>query len=250
MRYIDCMMVRFIFFAAAAMLISTLPASTESLQTGVENTYTPSGSGVFNNVRGFVYVPLGSITAGAAVSRADRGDWWQWKTEAAAVWVWGGPLYSEARYGISLDSDSIAAHHGYMDIFYEQASYYLTASLRGQVHPEPDAVVSMGGAYYGWVSNRLNLRLYAASDPVSVSAAAWHTVQVTDKLKLQAGGSLSLADDQDLPLSGSLSAGPGIRIGSRWKLSYQLRQEFPTNRERTTHHQLSLTGSVPLRREE
>lgn len=244
-------------FSAARVLVpicivlcgSVLPVYSRSINFGIENRYTSAPAGLYNDVRGFVYAPAGPVTAGFSLARSDRGDWSRWMAEGGAVWVWSGPFYSEARYGLSLDSDKTLSHHAYMDLFYEQASYYLTGSVRGRAaSDEWSVVLSFGGAYFGTARNLLNSRLYYSldSDTAKVSIAFWNRCQLLPQLFLHSGvsGGTNLSDFSDY--EAGLSAGLSWLFSSQWRIGYQFKQDFPYVADgRTSHHEVFITAAVP-----
>ncbi|GAB6090605.1 hypothetical protein [Spirochaeta dissipatitropha] len=236
--------------AFLVLCVSVLPVYSRSINFGIENRYTPAPEGFYNDVRGFVYAPAGPLTAGLALTRSDRGDWSRWMAEGGAVWVWGGPFYSEARYGLSLDSADILSHHAYMDLFFEQASYYLTGSVRGRAASDAWSVtLSFGGAYFGFARNLLNSRVYYAQDPdnTTVSLAFWNRYRLLPRLDLHNGASVGTNLSDFLDYDASMSAGLSWLFTPNWRAGYQFKQDFPyVAGGRTSHHELFITASVAL----
>lgn len=213
-----------------------------------------------NDLQSFVYVPFGAAQGSLTLTRRDRGDYTQHIGELGAVWVWGGPFYSEARVGLGTDTDDITSQHGYFDLFYEQAQWYATGFVRGAnalgESEQWNYLTSLGFAWYGYPGLQIVQRLYHGGDSDgerSISAATRAEYDLTARIVGLAGGSIGVRfedgfDVDSAGLQGALNAGVGYRFGDRWRAEYRFEQRFPVAESRNSLHTLGLVGRFPVDR--
>ena len=259
---LPAVMKRFLFSALIVLVsLGAVPASAGQITAGIVNTFIPErGETPHNDLQGFVYVPFGAAQGSLTVTRRDRGDYTQHIGELGAVWVWGGPFYSEARVGLGTDTDGVTTQHGYFDLFYERSDWYATGFVRGSNAPGAterwDYLTSLGVAWYGYPGLQIVQRLYhggAADGERSFSAATRGEYDITSRIVALGGGSIGVRfedrfDADSAGLRGALNVGAGYRLGERWRAEYRFEQGFPVAEARNSLHTVALVGRFRLER--
>lgn len=241
----------YVLVLTACIALGTSPVIGQ-VQFGITQDLMPKDDGiVFSDNLAYVYIPVNSLKLYTSLARADRGNWYRHTVEMGALWVWGGPFYSTARWGIGLSSERIVHNQLYMDLFFEQATYYLMASLSGSWDFIPQGnrslLVSGGATLTGLSWLNATLRGYAgfsALEPTDLTVAGWVRLAPVSWLDITAGGNFgSILPRAEGPQTKvSVFGGFGIKPWDGWRLGYQYTREYRQGRVHSQTHQISLTG--------
>ena len=261
--------IRKAFFAVLLFCGLALVLPAENIDLGINSEWYPNifpetgtiFSQPFLDFRGFIYLPTADWKTLVAVESSHRDTWHLVRAEAGAVWVWGGPFYSEARYSLGIDSQAAWHHRAYMDLFMEKDRYYLTGSVKGGLSSQPQEGQTdwfwqgMGGAtFYPNSWQQYNLRGYVDYESINdaglqqwqLSLSTWTRQMVNNTFFFQAsaGAGIRLFPAGDQPeLFASLAIGPGFNLGANWAVLLLYNQDFPAT-GRSTRINTMLTGRL------